>query len=304
MDEILLAAAAGLAAGLGVAMPLGAIAALLLREGLVNGFRVAAAGATGIAVVDTAYCGLAALTGAAFAPLVAGHQSLLLVASGILIVGIGLHQLVISLRRRAIEAPTVEPSTPVVAFLKFIGLTAINPMTLVYFVALGGAVTTRSTSWMAPVVFVAAVGLASWAWQLTLAALGSLFGRSVGSRSVETIGIVASLVIIALGVGLLAGAALPCGERPLGLLTDEVGDQCRPTRLVGCAQTLTGVPVEVLTEERVLRPQRPAPLVVRITGTPPFLVCLEQSDETVLQQVRDLRDGVLLPRPGWELDGV
>lgn len=209
MEDILLAAGAGVAAGLGVAMPLGAIAALLLREGLINGFRVAAAGATGIAVVDTTYCAVAALTGTLFASIAAGRQGAFLVISGLLIVAIGLHQLLTSLRRRGIAAPVAEArSTPLMAFGKFVGLTAINPMTLVYFVALSGAVTTRSTSWVAPVVFVAAVGLSSWAWQLMLAALGSFFGTSMGPRAVEVIGIVASLVIIALGVGVIASGAL------------------------------------------------------------------------------------------------
>lgn len=80
-------------------------------------------------------------------------------------------------------------------------------MTLVYFMALAGAVTTRTASWMAPVAFVAAVGISSWVWQLILAALGSFFGRSLGRRWVETVGVVASLIIVILGVALLAGGA-------------------------------------------------------------------------------------------------
>lgn len=208
MEEILLAAGAGVAAGLGVAMPLGAIGALLLREGLVNGFRVAAAAATGVAVVDIVYCLVAALTGALFAPLVQGHQRAFLGVSGVLLVLIGVHQLLTSIRRRTSEATRVERIRPLAAFGKFVGLTAVNPMTLVYFIALAGAVTARASSPLAPVVFVAAVGLSSWAWQLMLAALGSLFGTSLSPRSVETIGIVASLVVIALGAGVIASGAL------------------------------------------------------------------------------------------------
>lgn len=204
MEEVLLAAAAGVAAGLGVAMPLGAIGALLLREGLVNGFRVAAAAATGVAVVDTVYCLVAALTGALFAPLVEDHQRAFLSVSGLLIILIGAHQLVTSMRRRTSEVTRVERIRPLAAFGKFVGLTAVNPITLVYFIALAGAITTRASSPLAPAVFVGAVGLSSWAWQLGLAAAGTVVGRTLSPRAAGIIGIAASVVVITLGVVVLA----------------------------------------------------------------------------------------------------
>ncbi|WP_448005532.1 LysE family transporter [Agromyces bauzanensis] len=207
LDEILLSAGAGVVAGLGVAMPLGAIGALLLREGLVNGFRVAAAAATGVAIVDTAYCAVAAIVGAAFAPLVESHRSAFLIVSGLVILIIGVRQLVMAVRRRTAETIGVEPASPIAAFLRFVGLTAINPLTLVYFVALAGAISTHSTSWIGPVVFVVAVGASSLAWQLVLATVGSLFGRSLSARATEIIGIVASMLIVAMG-GVVAVSGL------------------------------------------------------------------------------------------------
>jgi threonine/homoserine/homoserine lactone efflux protein len=204
-DEILIPAGTGIAAGLGVAMPLGAIAALLLREGLVNGLRVAAAAAAGVAAVDTAYCTVAVLTGAAAAPLIESHRELFLTVSGALIVTIGARHLRAAIKRRHVAAPQVKPTTTMQAFVRFIGLTAINPLTLVYFVALAGAVTTRSDSAIGPTVFVLAVGLSSLAWQLGLAATGALFGRSLSVGATEAIGIIASLLIVALGVAIVIG---------------------------------------------------------------------------------------------------
>ncbi len=209
-DEILLSAGAGVVAGLGVAMPLGAIGALLLREGLVNGFRVAASAATGVAIVDTAYCAVAALVGATFAPLVESHRSAFLIVSGLVILAIGVRQLVMAVRRRSAQAPDAEPTAPFAAFLRFVGLTAINPLTLVYFVALAGAITTHSTSPIGPVVFVVAVGASSLAWQLVLASVGSLFGRSLNPRATEIIGVVASILIVALG-GMVAVSGVTLG---------------------------------------------------------------------------------------------
>ena len=83
--------------------------------------------------------------------------------------------------------------------IRFVGLTAVNPLTLVYFIALAGAVTTRTGSAPAVVVFVVAVGHSSLAWQLLLAATGAIFKRSLRAKAGEAIGIAASLLIVALG---------------------------------------------------------------------------------------------------------
>lgn len=99
------------------------------------------------------------------------------------------------------------------AYARFVGLTAINPMTLVYFVALSGTVTVPGSSWVTPVVFVAAVGLSSLAWQLALAVVGSFFGGVVSDNTTRIIGIAASLLVVALGAAFLVGGA---GQTPTG----------------------------------------------------------------------------------------
>lgn len=203
MDELRVALVAGVAAGLGVAMPLGAIGALLLREGVVNGGRVAAAGATAVAVVDTAYCTVAMIAGTGVASLVKGRESVFLVVSGSLVVAVGLHQFVTTLRGRPGEAGPVERASAAATFTRFLALTAVNPITLVYFVALAGALSTRTSSWLAPTVFVVAVGVSSWAWQLLLAGLGATFGRSLGPRATSVLGTAASAIIVALGAAIV-----------------------------------------------------------------------------------------------------
>jgi threonine/homoserine/homoserine lactone efflux protein len=196
-------AAAGAVAGLGVAMPLGAIATLLLREGLVNGFRVAAAAAAGVATADLLYCAIATSTGALFAGAIQDHRGVFLLASGVLIITIGTVQLYRGLKKRARVEPEVERISAARAYGRFLALTGINPMTLVYFVALGGAVNAPGSSWIGPAAFVASVGLSSLAWQLLLAAAGSFFGRVAGRETIRMIGGVASLFIITLGAVIL-----------------------------------------------------------------------------------------------------
>lgn len=202
-NEIWTHAATGVLAGLGLAMPMGAIAALLLREGLVNGFRVGSAAAAGVATVDVAYCAVATLTGATFTATIDDHRAAFLITSAVLIVAIGVRQLVAGLTERPRTAREVARASAWRAFGQFVGLTAINPITLVYFVALSGAVTTSDGPALGSVIFVTAVGAASFGWQLMLVGVGSFFGASVSVSVARAIGVIASLLIVALGAAVL-----------------------------------------------------------------------------------------------------
>jgi threonine/homoserine/homoserine lactone efflux protein len=58
---------AGVAAGLGIAVPVGAIAILIVETGLRRGFRLGAAAGAGAATVDGIYALVAAVFGSALA---------------------------------------------------------------------------------------------------------------------------------------------------------------------------------------------------------------------------------------------
>lgn len=213
--EIWTHAVAGLLAGLGLAMPMGAITALLLREGLVHGFRTGAAAAFGVATVDLAYCAAATLTGTALTQTaltrtVEDHRAAFLLASGLVIVAIGVRQL----RGGPPHHPPTRAMMPArawQAFGRFAGLTAINPITLVYFVALAGAVTTTENRWAGSAVFVAAVGAASLGWQLLLVGVGSWCGATVNPRAARTIAVIASALIVTLGAVVVVGGLAAWG---------------------------------------------------------------------------------------------
>lgn len=213
MDGLWLTAGAGVAAGLGVAIPVGAIAVLILRVGVVHGLRSAFAAAAAVALVDATYCGIAVATGSALSSTIESWGATPRYVSGAVIVAIGVRQLVIALhgfgrRRAAGEGLAVGRPGAWVVFGRFVALTAINPLTLVYFLALAGAVRTRSDSALAPVVFVAAVGLASLVWQTGLAVAGSTLGASLRPRAVEALGVAASAIIVALGLAVLISTTL------------------------------------------------------------------------------------------------
>lgn len=255
-DGIVFLAVAGFAAGLGVAMPLGAIGVLIVREGMLGGHRRGLAAAFGVATVDTLYCLGALLTGAALAPVIASWGDAPRYLSGLVIVGLGCHQLV-TLRRaparpagdgpagsgpqrdstggprpdgtgRAERGGTGGPQRNGTAgaqrdgtgggrpartaagpvYVRFVLLTAVNPLTLVYFFALGGTVNAVPGGWTGPGVFVVAAGLASLLWQTGLATVGAALGATVPARVADRLGVVASLIVVALGATVVVVTAV------------------------------------------------------------------------------------------------
>jgi arginine exporter protein ArgO len=93
---------------------------------------------------------------------------------------------------------SVTVATPLRAYLAFLGLTALNPTTVVYFAAL---VLGRPA--YGGFLFVLGVSLASASWQLLLAGGGRLLGAVLDSRRGRLVtALVASAVILGLAVRL------------------------------------------------------------------------------------------------------
>jgi arginine exporter protein ArgO len=173
---------AGLLAGGALAVPLGAIGLLLVREGLTGGMRAGAAGATAVATVDGLYCAAALLLGAAWEPLVSSWGPVPGVMAGAVLIIMGGYGLAGLARPAAVREGRERHPSPGRVFALFLGLTAVNPATLVYFVALTAALPASVAVHRAPAVFVAGVVLASLAWQLALVAAGAFGGGRIGGR--------------------------------------------------------------------------------------------------------------------------
>jgi arginine exporter protein ArgO len=196
--SLTLTAAAGVTAGLGVAVPMGAMSVLLLTEGL-RGWRHAAAGGLAIAAVDLLYATVAVLLGPVVARGLAPVEAWVrLVAAAVLVViaARGLW----SLRRPAAVAEAPPPArSPALTFLRFAGLTLVNPTTALYFVALTTAAGASLTGTAPRLVFVLGVFGASLAWQELLAATAALAGARLPD--------VARVVSYALGYGVVVAYA-------------------------------------------------------------------------------------------------
>jgi threonine/homoserine/homoserine lactone efflux protein len=164
---------AGLVAGWGVAIPLGAIGVLVVDAGMRAGFRPAAAAAAGVAAADFLYAAVAAAAGAVVAEGLAPYERTVQLVAAAVLVGVaaaGLWQL----RHRSADAALQPPPSGRGMFLRFLALTSVNPATVAYFAALiAGLPAVASAPAEAKLAFVLAAGAASLSWQLVLAGAGA-----------------------------------------------------------------------------------------------------------------------------------
>ncbi|MFE2917761.1 hypothetical protein ACFXI0_11385 [Kitasatospora indigofera] len=217
---------AGGAAGLGVALPLGAIGVLLLEEGR-RGWRAAAGAAAAVAVADLLYAALAVTVGSRLSALLAGWEAWTRAASAALLGVIAVRGLLALLRPRERPGAPAGAGAGVVtgaggegtageagdgggaasrgrgdsgaggaapAFVRFLLLTLVNPATALYFLALvsaggpgGPGGGGAVTGAQAAAAFAGGVFVASLLWQQVLAALGALAGARLTGRVARTL---------------------------------------------------------------------------------------------------------------------
>lgn len=195
----------GLVAGYGIAIPVGAIALLIIELGVTAGFRPAAAAGAGAATADLVYAAIAAGAGAAATRFLAPADDLVRIVGAtalFVIAALGFAR-AIRTPARARQRATHWPGH---TYATFLGLTMLNPQTMVYFSALilGNAGDRLATN-AARVAFVAGAFAASLSWQLTLAAGAALaHGRLSPRLRVATI-VGGNLIVLALALRLITG---------------------------------------------------------------------------------------------------
>ncbi len=232
---------AGAAAGYGIAIPVGAIAILIVETGLRRGFRLAAAAGAGAAAADGIYAVIAAAFGAALAGILAPFETPLRVVAVVLLVAIALRGL-LGLRAPVAVAPVATPpgadaevapgagveaspgleASPGVeippdieaaerggsarrTFGVFLGITLLNPVTVTYFAALILGLTATGAGPAEKAAFVAGAFLASLSWQTLLAAVGAFLHRRLPPR------LRAGVILLGNGIILLFAAVIAIG---------------------------------------------------------------------------------------------
>ncbi|MFF4973907.1 LysE family transporter [Streptomyces sp. NPDC001083] len=200
---------AGLLAGYGIAIPVGAVATYLVSLTARTSLRIGGSAALGIATADGVYALVAALGGAALAATLQPVLTPLRWVSGLVLVVLAVRGAVTGLRQyreRSLTArSTKDPARPARAYVTLLGITLLNPTTIVYFAAL--VLGSRSAEAVRPLeqgVFVLAAFVASASWQLLLAGGGALLGRVLtGHRGRLVTALLSSAVIMVLALRML-----------------------------------------------------------------------------------------------------
>ena len=204
---------AGLIAGYGIAIPVGAVATYLLTLTARTSAPVGAAGAIGVATADGLYALLAVVGGAALTGLIARVAGPLQWISGVVLLALAARIAWSAIRDHRSGSLVVTgggPGTPSRAFAALLGITLLNPVTVLYFGALvlGGRANglggSPDAGWALSAVFVLGAFLASASWQLLLVAGGVALGRTLTGRTGRLItGLASSALIVILTVSLL-----------------------------------------------------------------------------------------------------
>jgi threonine/homoserine/homoserine lactone efflux protein len=202
MEGLSTAFVAGALAGYGVAIPVGAIAVLIIDASVRRGFRIGAAAGSGAATADGVYATLAVLAGAALAALIEPYARPLRLISAVILVVIAVRGL-LGLRRGsgpisssgASEDASAGPGMAA-TYVKFLGLTILNPMTIVYFAALVLGLPAIGAGAADRVVFVVAAFLASISWQLVIAAFGAVVHHRLPPVAATITSVVGNVIVL------------------------------------------------------------------------------------------------------------
>ncbi|WP_163510831.1 LysE family transporter [Fodinicola acaciae] len=200
---------AGAVAGWAVAIPIGAIGTLLISLSSRVSLRVGAAAALGVATTDGAYALLATLGGAAVAAAIVPAAPVLRWVAVVILIVIAARTAWTAtrhFREKTVPPPGAPLSTPLRAYASFVGLTAVNPTTVLTFAALVIGHSAALASVAEQVAFALAAFVASAAWQLLLAGGGAVAGRFLGTPSGRLASAyVSSVVIVALAAKTVLG---------------------------------------------------------------------------------------------------
>ena len=186
----------GVAAGYAIAIPVGPIAILILRVGVAQGFRAAAAAGAGTATADLIYASLAMLFGAAASRFLEPFLPATRIVAAVVLAYIAIRGMFRAARviDREIRGPM---------YLIFLTLTLLNPPTVIYFVSLAVALPEVSADLGSRTAFVAV--LASLSWQEVLAVAGAMLHGRLTPLVQRAAAVASGVIILALAAHIAFG---------------------------------------------------------------------------------------------------
>ena len=192
---------AGLIAGYGIAVPVGAVGALLVTLTARTSLRVGTSAALGVATADGLYALTAVLSGSALTRLIEPLAGALRLLAALVLLALAAHLAARAVRSYRTGSATTHASlsnpTPRRAYLALLGVTMLNPSTAIYFAALSvGARAGSRASSSEQLVFVLGAAIASASWQVLLAAGGAILGGALTSRRGRLVTALVATVVI------------------------------------------------------------------------------------------------------------
>jgi threonine/homoserine/homoserine lactone efflux protein len=210
---------AGLAAGLAIAMQVGAVSLLLVETAVTGGPRVGVAAGMGVATADLGFAVIAAAAGGAAGAALASHEAEIRVIAATVIAAIAVHGLIEIARdgkgaaaeadaTSGEEAAAGSPRSGTAAsprghFARFLAITAANPLTIASFAAVAAALSLDGPA--AAAAFAAGVGIASAGWHLLLSLAAGHAGRWMTPRVRRGFAVVGRLAVLAIAAHLALG---------------------------------------------------------------------------------------------------
>lgn len=232
---------AGMAAGLAIAMQVGAVSLLLVEASVVAGPRVGVAAGMGVAAADLGFAAIAAAAGGAAGAALSSHEGEIRVVAAIVVAAIAVHGLIALAREQtepgaearslawyepadvcAVDEPsdvcavdersdvsTVDSaaashgSAPRAHFARFLAITATNPLTIASFAAVAAALSLDGP--FAGAAFAAGVGIASAGWHALLTLAAGHAGRWMTWRVRRGFAVAGRLAVLAIAAHLALG---------------------------------------------------------------------------------------------------
>ncbi|MBU6256642.1 MAG: LysE family transporter [Chloroflexi bacterium] len=200
---------AGMVAGYAIAVPVGVIAVLIIETGMIGGLRRGFAAGAGAATVDLLFCSLALALGGLLNQILAVALHPLQLLSGAILISIGVRGLFALRASRVTSRETADPRVRGGArqlYLRFIALTAMNPATILYFLALAIGLPGLGSEPLNAVAFTVGAAGASLSWQLLLGAIGAAAGRLLPERAITATRLIGQMLIIGFGTNIAVTA--------------------------------------------------------------------------------------------------
>ena len=198
---------AGLAAGLAIAMQVGAVSLLLVETAVAGGPRIGIAAGLGVATVDLMFAAAAAVAGGTAGVVLAEHEAEIRLVAAATLVAIALHGLATLRGGAANPADGGDELAGAGAgshYARFFAITAVNPLTIASFAAVATSLPLGHPS--AVIAFTAGVGAASAGWHLLLTAAAGHAGRWITPRIQRGLAIGGRVAVLLIAVHLALGA--------------------------------------------------------------------------------------------------